>query len=201
MALWDPLTTGVKKLSPRELKKLANETLSDLVLREVTKSRDRLVELEKTYPSATPREKAQRLMDGKKAIAGMVGGVSGVFGLVSLPADLLVLTYLQLVLLVDLATLHKVNLKTEKARGELIDLFGQINGIGPLQRSGPKLLGKVAQLLLEKGGWKLFGRAVPVIAAPISAYLNNQHLQDVGDEAIRYYQGLQKVQQKRQQAE
>ena len=203
MAILDPVKERlafVKKLHPTEVKRIANSQLSELVLKEVSKSRDRLAQLEKTYPSASVKEKGQRLIDGKKTIAGVAGGVSGFFGLVSVPADLVVLTYLQLILLVDVATLYKVNLKTENARGELLDLFGQVNGIGPLQRAGPKLLGKAAQLLLEKGGWKLFGRAVPVFAAPISAYLNNQHIQEVGEEALRHYEGLSKVEQKRPRA-
>lgn len=196
MAIWDPITEKAKKLSPTELKKLANARLSDLVLKEVGKSKDRVTELEKSYPTAPVKEKGQRLIDGKKGLAGMFGGISGVFGVAAVPADLLALTWLQLVLLVDIATLYKVNLKTEARRNELLDLFGRINGIGPMQRSGPKVLGKVAQVLLEKGGWKLMGRAVPVIAAPISAFLNNQHIQDVGDEALRYYEGLAKVAKK-----
>jgi uncharacterized protein (DUF697 family) len=190
MAIWDPL-------HPNELKKLANRRLSDLVLRELTKSRRRVADLEKTYPSAGLKEKAQRLIDGKKAIAGLVGGVSGVFGLVSVPADLLALTWLQLVLLVDVATLYKVNLRTDSARDELLDLFGEINGIGPFQRAGPKVLGKVAQVLLEKGGWSVVGRAVPVVAAPISAFLNNAHIQQVGDEAMRHFEGLAKAEKRR----
>jgi hypothetical protein len=199
MAIWDPIAERLafaKKLTPTELKKLGNRRLSDVVLKEVTKSRERLAKLEKTYPSASAREKAQRLIDSKKGIASVVGGVSGVFGLVSVPADLLWMTWLQLILLVDVATLYKVNLKTEGARGELLDLFGMLNGIGPLQRSGPKVLGKLSAVLLEKGGLKLFGKAVPLIAAPISAYLNHQHIQEVGEEAIRHYEGLEKAHQK-----
>lgn len=200
MALWDPVTEKLavlRTLTPAALRRTANQTLSELILKEIPKSRDRIAALEKSYPSATVKEKGQRLMDGKKAIAGVVGGVGGVFGVLSVPADLVALAYLQLVLLVDVATLYKVNLKTEHSRAELIDLFGQINGIGALERSGPKLLGKVAQLFLQKGGWSLVGRVVPVVAAPISAYLNNQHIQEVGDEALRYYEGLSKVEQKR----
>ena len=187
MAIWDGIGERVafaKKLTPAELKKLASSRLSDLVVREISKSRSRISELEKAYPSAGAKEKAQRLIDGKKAIAGTFGGVSGFFGLISVPADLVLLAWLQLVLLVDLATLYKVNLKTEAARRELLDLYGQISGIGPVQRAGPKVL----------------GRAVPVFAAPISAFLNNQHVQEVGEEAIRHYEGLNKVAQKRKRA-
>ena len=88
----------------------------------------------------------------KKNLASMVGGVSGVFGLVAVPADLLFMTYLQIILLTDVATLYKVNLKSDRARGEMLDLFGYANGLGPLHRVGPKVMGKLAALMLEKGG-------------------------------------------------
>jgi hypothetical protein len=127
----------------------------------------------------------------------MVGGVSGVFGLVSLPADLLVMSWLQIGLLVDIATLHGVNLKSPRARRELLDLFAYANGLGPLQRAGPKVLGKVAGKLLERSGLTTFGRALPLVAAPVTAYLNNRHIQSVGDQALRYYHGFRRAHEKR----
>lgn len=184
------------RLSPAELRKLSNARLSDVILKELAKSRERVTALEKKYPSASRRELAQRMIDDKKSLAGMVGGVSGVFGLASVPADLLVMVWLQLGLLVDIATVYKVNLKTERARQELLDLFGYANGVGPLQRAGPKVLGTVAGKVLEKGGMRVFGRAVPLVAAPITAYLNNRHIQDVGESAVKYYEGFGKAQQK-----
>lgn len=30
---------------------------------------------------------------------------------------------------------------------------------------------------------------MPLVAAPVSAYLNNQHVQQVGDAAVRHYDG------------
>ena len=78
----------------------------------------------------------------------MMGGVSGIFGLASIPADLVVMSWLQLVLLVDIATVYRINLKSARARGELLDLFGYANGIGPLQRAGPSALGRLAGVLL-----------------------------------------------------
>lgn len=190
---------GLKKLKPSELRKLANERLSEAVLNEVGRARERVRELEQRYPSAGLREKAQRLVDGKKGTAGLVGGVSGVFGLASVPADLVVMTWLQLSLLVDIATLYKVNLKSPRARTELLDLFGYANGIGPLERAGPKVVGKLAGMLLEKGGLKTIGRSLPLVAAPVTAYLNNQHIQSVGDEAVRFYEGFAKAQEKTRQ--
>jgi hypothetical protein len=196
MAFYDPFVerlSALKKLSPAELKKLASARLSDVVLQEIARSRARVTELEKRFPSASPKELAQHLIDGKKALAGMAGGVSGVFGLISVPADLLFMAWLQIILLVDIATLYKVNLKSERARNELLDLYGYTTGVGPVHRSGPRVLGKVAEVLLKKGGLQTLGRAMPLVAVPVTAYLNNQHIQKVGDHAVRFYEGFDKA--------
>lgn len=183
----------MKMLTPGEMKKLGSAKLSDIVMAEVARARVRVAELEKRYPHSSPKELAQRLIDEKKNLAGMVGGVSGVFGLVAVPADLLFMAYLQIILLTDVATLYKANLKTERARGEMLDLFGYANGLGPLHRAGPKVLGKLAAMLLEKGGMHTLGRAMPLVAAPITAYFNNQHIQMVGEQAVRFYEGFDKA--------
>ncbi|MDC0712829.1 EcsC family protein [Stigmatella sp. ncwal1] len=196
MAFYDSFVaqlSAFKKLSPPELKKLAGARLSDLVLQEISRSRTRVTDLEKRFPSAGPKELAQHLIEGKKAMASMAGGVSGVFGLISVPADMLFMTWLQIILLVDLATLYKVNLKSERARGELLDLFGYANGLGSLRRTSPKVLGGLAAKLLAKGGLPTLGRAMPLVAAPITAYLNNQHIQGVGEQAVRFYEGFDKA--------
>lgn len=199
MVAWGPLQEPLnvlKKLTPANLKKLGSQRLNDIVLKEIPKARKRVAELEHTYPSAAPRELGQRLIDNKKNVAGMVGGVSGVFGMASIPADLLVMSWLQILLLVDIATLYKVNLKADASRNELFDIFGYANGIGPVTRAGPKVLGKVVGTVLSKGGLETIGRAMPLVAAPITAYLNNQHIQAVGDEALRRYEGFAKTHQK-----
>jgi uncharacterized protein (DUF697 family) len=196
MAFYDSFVaqlSAFKKLSPQELKKLAGARLSDLVLQEISRSRVRVADLEKRFPSAGPKELAQHLIEGKKAMASMAGGISGVFGLISVPADMVFMTWLQIILLVDLATLYKVNLKTDRARGELLDLFGYANGLGSLRRTSPKVLGGLAARVLAKGGLPTLGRAMPLVAAPITAYLNNQHIQSVGEQAVRFYEGFDKA--------
>jgi hypothetical protein len=199
MAVWGPLAEPLnvlRKLSPAALKKLGSQRLNDIVLKEIPKARKRVATLHGTYPSASTREVGQRLIDNKKNVAGMVGGVSGVFGLASVPADLLVMSWLQIILLVDIATVYKINLKADAARNELFDIFGYANGLGPVTRAGPKVLGKLAALLLQRGGLETLGRAMPLVAAPITAYLNNQHIQAVGEEALRRYEGFDKTHQK-----
>lgn len=186
MAFYDPL---VSALSPSKLKSLANERLSDLIDKEAVRARASLDELQQRYPSAGPRELSQRLIDSKKQVASMLGGVTGIFGAVTVPVDLIGMVYLQLVLLVEVGTVFKADFKNERGKKDVLDLFGYANGIGPVQRASPKVLGSLAAMVLTKTGLKAIGRAMPLVAAPISAYLNNQHIQRVGDSAIRHYDG------------
>jgi hypothetical protein len=170
-----------------ELDSIAGQKFDQLVLDEIGRARRRITELEQKYPSADPREIAQRLIDSKKTLAGTSGAISGLFGLLSLPADLVVVTYLQTVLLVELATLYKANLKSQRGRDELLDLLGYANGVGPIVRAGPKLVGRIALTLFSRSGLPTLGRAFPVVAAPVTAYLNNRSLERVGAEGIRFY--------------
>jgi uncharacterized protein (DUF697 family) len=186
----------LKQLTPAALKKLARARLDDLVLAEVGRSRARVSELEKRYPAAEVKELGQRLVDAKKSVASAVGGVTGAFGLLGIPGDLLVMSWLQVVLVVDVATLFKVNLKGERARAEVLDVLGYANGVGPLTRAGPRLLGTLAGRLLQQGGLESLGRALPLAAAPISAYLNQRHIQEVGEQVVRFYAGLEKAKAK-----
>lgn len=203
MGFFDPLLEQLKvvrQLSPTNLKKLGNTQLSDLIEKEAVRARVKVDELQQRYPSAGPRELSQRLIDSKKGLASMVGGMTGVFGAITVPIDLVGMVYLQLSLLTEVATVFKLSLKSERERQELIDLLGYSNGIGPLQRSGPKVMGSVAALLLARGGLKGLSRAMPLLAAPISAYLNNQHIQQVGESAVRHYDGWVHAHEKSQKA-
>lgn len=176
-------------LSPSKLKSLANERLSDLIDKEAVRARTSLDDLQQRYPSAGPRELSQRYIDSRKQAASVLGGVTGVFGAVTVPVDLVGMVYLQLALLVEIGTVFKADFKNERGKKDVLDLFGYANGIGPIERASPKVLGSLAAMVLTKTGLKALGRAMPLVAAPISAYLNNQHVQRVGDSAIRHYDG------------
>jgi hypothetical protein len=191
---------AAKRFSPQNLRRLGNVKVGTLLEKEAQRARVKIDGLHERYPSAAPRELAQRLIDDKKQLASMVGGISGVFGVATLPLDLLGMVYLQLSLLSEIATLFKVSLKPEREKNELLDLFGETNGIGPVKRASPKLLGSLSAMLLTKGGLKTLSRAMPLVAAPISAYLNNKHIQKVGEEAVRHYDGWHKAHEKSQRA-
>jgi len=200
MSLFEAYREYFSVLSPTNLKRLGNARLSDLVEKEGERAKKKLDDLTQRYPSAGPRELAQRFIDDKKTIASLIGGVSGIFGVLSVPPDLIVMTYLQLSLITEVATLYKVNLKSEAKRSELLDVYGYANGIGPMQRASPKVLAKLASYALTKGGLHTIGKSLPLVAAPISAYLNNQHIQSVGDQAIRHYDGFDKAAEKTRKA-
>ena len=170
------------------LQALASQRMDTLVLDEIARARRRIHAIERRYPTAKPREIAQHLIDSKKRLASTSGAVSGLFGLVSIPADLLLVTYFQSVLLVELGVLYKANLKAERGRDELLDLLGYANGVGPIVRAGPKLLGRLALTLFQRGGLPTMGRAFPVVAAPLTAYLNARAIDRVGEEAVRFYE-------------
>ncbi len=168
----------------------AREKLLRFYLDELARARKRVDELRDKYPSANTPEMVQRLIDAKKGWAGAGGAVSGLFGLVTLPADIAFVAALQLSLIMEIALLHRVNLKSERARTEIFELLGYANGVdqlGVTVRAGPKLVARVAQRLLTRKGLVSLGRALPVVAAPISAHLNNRDIQKAGEAALRYY--------------
>ena len=172
------------------LRELAKERTAQLYFDELGRARKRVAELRERYPSAKTQELTQRLIDAKKTWASASGAISGLFGLLSLPADLAVVTALQLSLIIEIALVHKVNLKSERARTEVFEVLGYSNGadtVNLASRVGPKLFGKVARRLFALGGLETLGRAVPIIAAPLTAHLNNRDIQRAGLAAHRFY--------------
>jgi hypothetical protein len=168
----------------------AKERLLHLYVEEIGRCRRRVDELREKYPSANSQELAQRLTDTKKTWAATGGAISGLFGLMLVPADLAFVTVLQLTLIMEIAVLHKVNLKSDRARTEIFEVLGYSNGADTVNlagRAGPKVMARIAEKLLAKRGLTQLGRAVPVVASPLVAWLNNRDLQKAGEAALRFY--------------
>ncbi len=166
------------------------ERLWRVYVDEIGRCRGRVEGLREKYPSANSQELAQRLTDHKKTWAATGGAVSGLFGLALVPADLMFVTVLQLMLIMEIALLHKVNLKSQRAREEVFEVLGYSNGADTVHlasRAGPKVLARIAETVLTRRGLEQLGRVVPVIASPVVAYLNNRDLQRAGDAALRFY--------------
>jgi hypothetical protein len=180
------------------------ERLWRVYVDEIARCRARVDDVRGKYPSATAQEISQRLTDTKKMWASTGGAVSGLFGLALVPADLMFVTVLQLTLIMEIALLHRVNLKSERARDEVFEVLGYSNGADTVNlagRAGPKLLARVAEKMLTKRGLEQLGRVVPVIASPVVAYLNNRDLQRAGDAALRFYGTIRQLPRRRATAD
>jgi len=193
----EELKKALRGLGPTSLKHLATQRLSTVVLHESRRAKRRVAELKARYPSAAARELSQHLIEQKKQVAALVGGVSGAFGVAGIPADLVAMLVLEIQLLVDIASAHEVRLEFARSREELLDVLGTANGVGALGRASPKLLGKVAQLVFERGGLANIGRAFPLVAAPVTSWLNNRDIQKLGEAALLHYQGFARASAKR----
>jgi hypothetical protein len=157
--------------------------LEDWLLAEIGRARTRLAELRHEHPHAGTDELAKRLIEGKKQLAARGGAVTGLFGIAAVPADVAFLGYLELTLAIELAVLHGVNLKAPGGRQQLFDLFGYQGlgwSLGPLL---PALAARAGRSILRRSAWKAVGRTVPVLAAPLVAWLNNREIQRLGDAA------------------
>jgi hypothetical protein len=194
---FDDVKKVLRGFGPAGVKRLASQRLSTVVLQESRRAKGRVAELRRRYPSAAPREVAQHLIEQKKQVAALVGGISGAFGLAGIPADLVAMAVLEVQLLVDIATAYDVRLEFARSREELLDVLGTANGVGALGRASPKVVGKLAQMLFARGGLTTLGRAFPVVAAPVTSWLNNRDIQKLGEAALLHYQGFANAAAKR----
>ena len=176
---------------------LAKQRLWGVYVGEIARCRKRVDELRGKYPSASAQELAHRLTDSKKAWASTGGAVSGLFGLALVPADLVFVTVLQLTLIMEIAILHKVNLKSDRARDEVLGYSNGADTVNLAGRAGPKVIARVAEKMLTKRGLAQIGRIVPVLASPVVAYLNNRDLQRAGEAAIRFYGTIRQLPRRR----
>jgi len=182
------------------LTRVAKDKLANLYLDQISRARKRVDDLRSRYPSAEAPEVAQRLIDHKKAWAATGGAVSGLFGLISVPADIAFVTALQLTLIMEIALVFRVNLKSARARSEMFEVLGYSNGadtVNIASRAGPKLFARAAEKVLAKKGLAQLGRVVPVVAAPVVAWLNNKDIQRAGEAAVRFYGTMRELPHRR----
>lgn len=169
------------------LRRLAEDRFAAWLLVELERARLRVRELRNKYPSAPLTEQAQRLIDDKKRVATTGGAIGGMFGFATIPAELALVAYLQLSLIVDLAVLCGRNLKSARARRELWDVFvaAQESAREP-DLASRRATSRLGERLLSTRGLRMF-RAVPVLGGPVTAAINGRDLQKVGEEAMRAY--------------
>jgi hypothetical protein len=183
--------------SARSLRELAFRRVDQVILGEIERARPRIRTLREAQPGAPHRDLVDVLVEKKKSFAGTGGLVSGAFGLAGVPLDLVMVTYLQISLAVEVALVYGANVKSRAGQREVLEIVARGNGIGPLYRGSTPVLARVAFAILRRRGWPALGRAVPVVAMPLSAWLNNRDIARVGEAAVRYYDGMARLAEKR----
>lgn len=166
------------------------------LLEELARARLRVAELEQTHPGATRAELSRRLIDRAKDRAATRGMVAGIFGWLSIPADVAQVTWAQWCLVIELAVVHGVNLKSRTGRAELFGLFGIEGGepgLPQLVRAAPRLVRTTASSWIRRMGWRAVGRTVPILAVPISAWVNGRDVEETGRQAIRHFDTFRRV--------
>ncbi len=174
----------------RSVRELAYRRVDRVILGEIERARPRLRALRKEHPAAGRPELVDLLVEKKRSLAGTGGMISGSFGIAGVPLDIVMVTYLQISLAVEVALLHGVNLKSKTAQRDVLDVVARGNGVNTLYRGGAPLLARFALMLLRRRGWPSLGRVVPVLAMPVCAYLNSRDLTRVGIAAHRHYEGI-----------
>lgn len=155
-----------------------------VVLDEIGRARRRVRALQKIHPSDSRIELARRLTRAKQMLATAGGALSGMFGFLTIPADVAFTTYLEVALIVDIAVLHGVNLKSPRAQREVLEVLDYAGANHAVLRALPKVAARLLGRFLDRG---LAARALPLVAAPVGAVLNRRALARVGETALRFY--------------
>jgi len=167
------------------------ERWQTLVLGEIGRARERVRKLRRKHPGASPDEIAVRLIRTKQYIATAGGAVSGLFGAVTLPADFAFVTYLEVALILEIATVFGATLKTPRAQREVLEVLEYARGAKSSLVA--TTLTRIAGSAVRRLAGKLPARAIPLVAAPVSAAMHRRALGRVGETAVRFYGTMNKL--------
>ena len=165
----------------------ARRRLHDLIAQERKRSQFHIDLIRRTEPSASRDRLAHVMLDRWTTLAKVEGGVTGVLGFLGVPLNLLAFAYCQLAVTVSIAEAYGIELRGESGEEALIDVIGRVHGIEDLIRTSPRVLGALARALAIRHGLGTLGRLVPLLAAPVSAKLNEREMRRVGEAAMRRF--------------
>lgn len=177
---------GVKSLleDPRAA---ARRSLAELVEQERRRAQFYIDLIRTTEPTASPDRIAAVLLDRWTTVAKVEGGMTGVLGWLGIPLNLLLFTYCQIGVTVGIAEAYGVQLRGEAGEEALVEILGRVHGVPDVLRAGPRVLGALAKALALKYGLGTLGRMVPLVAAPVSARMNQRELRRVGEAAMQRF--------------
>ncbi|MBM4378255.1 MAG: hypothetical protein FJ086_02990 [Deltaproteobacteria bacterium] len=155
---------------------LSRERLYAVLAAEGLRSRARVTAVRARFPAAEPRDVARHLMTRKRRLGVLSSGAAGLLGALSIPPSLALTAWLELSLLLDVATAYGLDVRRGTGAEEVLALFASARGVSAVKREGPRLLGQ--------------------LGAPVSAWMAGRHLQQVGEAAVRHFEGFRRLQQR-----
>jgi hypothetical protein len=165
----------------------AKKNLRELIAQERKRAQFHIQLIRQGEPTASNDRVANLMVDRWSKVAAVEGGLTGALGLLGVPINFILFAYFQLALIVSVAEAYQVSLEGEQGEDAVLYVLGRVHGIEDLVRAGPRVLGALAKALALKHGLGTLGRLIPMIAAPISAKLNEREMNQVGNEAMRRF--------------
>ena len=99
----------------------------------------------------------------------------------------MLVAYCQLAVTVSIAEAYGIELRGESGEEALIDIIGRVHGVEDLVRASPRVLGSLVRALAVRYGLGTMGRMIPLLAAPVSAKLNERGMVRLGEAAMRRF--------------
>ena len=165
----------------------ARSRLRQLIQSERRRAQWHIDLIKNVEPYASKDRVARLILERWRGVATVEGGLTGAFGLLGVPANLLFFAYCQLAVVVSIAEAYGVALDGEAGEKALLEVIGRAHGVDDLVRASPRVLGALARALAVRHGLGTLGRMVPMVAAPISARMNRVELERTGTEALRRF--------------
>jgi hypothetical protein len=165
----------------------ARRQLRDLIALERKRSQFHIDLIRRVEPEASSDRLANVMLERWTKVAKVEGGVTGVLGFAGIPLNILMFAYSQLAVTVSIAEAYGIELRGESGEEALLDVVGRVHGIEDVIRSSPRVLGSLARALAIRHGLGALGRVVPLLAAPVSAHLNEREMKRVGEAAMRRF--------------
>jgi hypothetical protein len=174
----------------RRAREAAKTRLRDLIAQERNRARLHIQFIRQSEPVASNDRVAHILVERWSTVAAVEGGLTGAFGLIGVPLNLLLVAYFQLALVVSIAEAYDVGLEGDTGEEAILSVIGRAHGVEDMVRASPRLLGELAKALALRHGLGTLGRLVPLAASPISAKLNQRDMGRIGGEALRRFGGV-----------
>lgn len=166
---------------------LRQKTVKELITDEHRRAQRHIAQIRRQHPDVSKDRVAQILLDRFITAATVEGGITGAFGLMGVPLNTLFFTYGQVALIVSVAEAYGVVLTSEGGDEALWTLLGQAHGVEDVLRATPRVIGSLAKVLALRYGIGSLSRAIPLLAAPISARLNRRHMKHTGHLAMQRF--------------